>query len=81
MPYRYIPPAEEGPLPVLPPMKERVMLRRRMGVRQREAARLLGVSANSFGYWERGDRIPDKEHIRVYYSLLYSWQQAVNRAT
>lgn len=76
--YRLPPPGEGGPLPVLPPPKKRYELRRRMGVTQKDAAEHLGVSANSFGYWERGDRQPDPVHIRVYYSQLYAWQQAVN---
>jgi DNA-binding XRE family transcriptional regulator len=50
-----------------------------MGILAKTAAKEIGVSANSFGYWERGERVPRPEHLRVYYSQLYRWQEAIDQ--
>ena len=71
------PPPSEGPLPRLPSPVVRIRLREQMGVSQREAAEQTGVSKNSYGMWERGDRDPRPQHARAYYSQLYGWQQAI----
>jgi DNA-binding XRE family transcriptional regulator len=71
----------DGPLPLLPPAGLRVSLRTRMGLKQEDAAAELGVSKNSYGFWERGERTPNAGNIRMYYAQLYGWQQAIRRVS
>lgn len=72
------PPVNDGPLPVLPDVEERALLRKAMGVTIREASMEIGVSTTSYTFWERGARVPRAAHLRAYYAQLYRWYQAVN---
>lgn len=52
-----------------------------MGMTIREAAKEIGVSQNTYSFWERGVRKPKPDHHRAYYSQLSGWQEAINRVT
>lgn len=49
-----------------------------MGLTIKDAAKLAGVSENSYGYWERGQRDPSPEHLRKWHSLLSGWQRQID---
>ena len=69
-------PPSGSPLPSLPPAARRRELRLKMGLGQQQAADMLGVSRNTFGFWERDERTPKAGNARAYYAELRSWQQA-----
>lgn len=68
------------PVPRLPPVSERVRLRKRFRRNQVSVANYLGISVRSFYRWETGKDITDPEAsnhpaFRKYAELLRSWQE------
>jgi DNA-binding XRE family transcriptional regulator len=71
---------ESKPVPRLPPVSERVRLRKRYRKNQETMAKSLGISVRTFYRWETGKDITDPESsnhpsFRKYAELLQSWQQ------
>lgn len=72
---------EMEPLPRLPPVSERVRLRKRMNINQATLAKRLGVNPRTFYRWETGKDISSGQEtqsshpaFRDYARLLKSWQ-------
>lgn len=71
---------ELEPVPRLPPVSERVRLRKRFRQNQATLAKALGISTRTFYRWETGKDITDPESsihpaFRKYAELLKSWQE------
>ncbi|HEX6555923.1 MAG TPA: helix-turn-helix domain-containing protein [Ktedonobacteraceae bacterium] len=49
-------------------------LRKRMGLTQRELARLLGINGQAVGQWERGKRSPSAQHLKRLFALALQRQ-------
>lgn len=68
------------PVPRLPPVSERVRLRKRFRANQATVAKNLGISTRTFYRWETGKDITDPESsrhpaYRDYAVLLQTWQE------
>ena len=71
---------ELKPVPRLPPVSERVRLRKRFRQNQETLAKALGISIRTLYRWETGKDITDPESsnhpaYREYAELLKSWQE------
>jgi DNA-binding XRE family transcriptional regulator len=68
------------PVPHLPPVSERVRLRKRYRVNQEKFAKDLGISVRTFYRWETGKGIVNPDDIkspayRKYAETLATWRE------